>query len=127
MGNPMDGTALLGTVLESHKPLELVILMLGTNDCKTVYDASPEVIGKGIERLILQIQEYQPQAKVLLISPIAPAVQKGNTELLNWINDEIKSLGEQQFFHKDYDATLKAVYGDSVDPENLVVEGGVIR
>lgn len=106
----MDGTALLGT-----------------NDCKTVYDASPEVIGKGIERLILQIQEYQPQAKVLLISPIAPAVQKGNTELLNWINDEIKSLGEQQFFHKDYDATLKAVYGDSVDPENLVVEGGVIQ
>lgn len=65
------GTALLGTVLESHKPLELVILMLGTNDCKTVYDASPGVIGKGIERLILQIQEYQPQAKVLLISPIA--------------------------------------------------------
>lgn len=58
---------------------------------------------------------------------IAPAVQKGNTELLNWINDEIKSLGEQQFFHKDYDATLKAVYGDSVDPENLVVEGGVIQ
>ncbi len=65
------GTALLGTVLESHKPLELVILMLGTNDCKTVYDASPGVIGKGIERLILQIQEYQPQAKVLLMSPIA--------------------------------------------------------
>lgn len=61
----------MGTVLESHKPLELVILMLGTNDCKTVYDASPGVIGKGIERLILQIQEYQPQAKVLLISPIA--------------------------------------------------------
>lgn len=58
---------------------------------------------------------------------IAPAVQKGNTELLNWINDEIKSLAEEEFFHADYDATLKEVYGDNVDPEGLVVEGGVIE
>lgn len=26
--------------------------MLGTNDCKTVYNASAEVIGQGVERLI---------------------------------------------------------------------------
>lgn len=58
---------------------------------------------------------------------IAPAVQKGNTELLNWINDEIESLAEEEFFHADYDATLKGVYGDNVDPENLVVERGVIE
>lgn len=58
---------------------------------------------------------------------IAPAVQKGNTELLNWLNDEIKSLAGEEFFHADFDATLKEVYGDSVEPENLVVEGGVIE
>lgn len=56
---------------------------------------------------------------------IAPAVQKGNEELLNWINDEIKSLAEEQFFHTDFDETLKEVYGESVEPDNLVVEGGV--
>ena len=28
---------------------------------------------------------------------IAPAVSKGNTTLLDWINDEIKTLGEEQF------------------------------
>ena len=33
---------------------------------------------------------------------IAPAVSKGNTTLLDWINDEIKTLGEEQFFHADY-------------------------
>lgn len=37
---------------------------------------------------------------------IAPAVSKGNTTLLDWINDEIKSLGEESFFHKDYEETL---------------------
>lgn len=56
---------------------------------------------------------------------IAPAVQKGNEELLNWINDEMQSLADEQFFHADFEATLKEVYGESVEPDNLVVEGGV--
>ena len=55
---------------------------------------------------------------------IAPAVQKGNTALLNWLNEEIKTLGKEQFFHADYEKTLKPVYGNSADPESLVVEGG---
>lgn len=61
------------------------------------------------------------------LDSIAPAVQKGNTELLNWINDEIKSLGTENFFHTDYEKTLRSVYGDAVDPESLIVEGGVIQ
>ena len=61
------------------------------------------------------------------VDAIAPAVQKGNTELLNWLNDEIKTLAKEKFFHKDFDETLKSVYGDSIDPENLVVEGGVVE
>ena len=60
------------------------------------------------------------------IDTIAPAVQKGNTDLLNAINDEIKSLADEQFFHKDFEETLKPVYGDNIDPEDLVVEGGVV-
>ena len=55
---------------------------------------------------------------------IAPAVSKGNTTLLDWINDEIKALADEQFFHADYDATLVETYGDTYK-EELVVEGGV--
>ncbi|BCJ94035.1 amino acid ABC transporter substrate-binding protein [Anaerocolumna cellulosilytica] len=61
------------------------------------------------------------------LDTIAPAVQKGNTELLNWLNDEIKTLGEENFFHKNYEETLAPVYGNAANPENLVVEGGVIE
>ena len=60
------------------------------------------------------------------IDTIAPAVSKGNESLLNWINDEIVTLADENFFHADYDATLASVYGDAVDKENLVVEGGRI-
>ena len=58
------------------------------------------------------------------LDAIAPAVQKGNTSLLNWLNDEIKSLEKEQFFHADYEATLRSVYGASSDADSLVVEGG---
>lgn len=60
------------------------------------------------------------------LDTIAPAVQKGNTDLLNWINNEIKSLASEEFFHKDYEATLRGTYGAEADAEALVVEGGVL-
>ena len=58
------------------------------------------------------------------VDVIAPAVKKGNKALLEWLNNEIIELGKENFFHKDYDVTLKPIYGDSVNPESLVVEGG---
>ena len=56
---------------------------------------------------------------------IAPAVTKGNTTLLNWLNDEIKALGTENFFHADYEATLLDTYGKDYE-DTLVVEGGVV-
>ena len=55
---------------------------------------------------------------------IAPAVSKGNDTLLQWLNDEIASLADEQFFHKDYEATLAETYGLDYE-DSLVVEGGV--
>lgn len=57
---------------------------------------------------------------------IAPAVQKGNQELLDFVNDEIVKLGKDDFFHKDYQETLAPVYGDEVNPDEIVVEGGEV-
>jgi polar amino acid transport system substrate-binding protein len=53
---------------------------------------------------------------------IAPAVKKGNTELLNWLNDEITKLHAEKFFQGAYDDTLKPVYGDSVDPASVLID-----
>jgi YaeC family lipoprotein len=54
---------------------------------------------------------------------IAAAVSKGNDTLLNWLNDEIVSLGAENFFHADYEATLLDTYGAEYE-DTLVVEGG---
>ena len=55
---------------------------------------------------------------------IAPAVTKGNESLLNWLNDEIAALGNENFFHADYEETLLDTYGKDYE-DTLVVEGGV--
>lgn len=52
---------------------------------------------------------------------IAPAVTKGNESLLNWLGDEIAALGEERFFHADYEATLLDTYGSDYE-DTLVVE-----
>ena len=60
------------------------------------------------------------------LDTINPAVKKGNSDLLNWLNAEIEKLGEENFFHADYEATLRDVYGAESDADSLVVEGGKI-
>lgn len=61
------------------------------------------------------------------VDTIAPAVAKGNSTLLEWINEEIVSLGKENFFHKDYEETLRPVYGDAASADELVVEGGTVE
>ena len=52
---------------------------------------------------------------------IAAAVQKGNSSLLAWLNDELVTLNDEDFFLQDYQDTLLPVYGDDVDPEDLLI------
>lgn len=61
------------------------------------------------------------------IDTIAAAVQKGNQDLLDWLNNEIVELGKEKFFHADYEETLAPVYGEAADADNIVVESGVVQ
>ncbi len=64
------GIELLYPLLESHAPVDELILMLGTNDCKTHYKASAKVIGLGIERVIKEARRFNENLEILLLSPI---------------------------------------------------------
>ena len=56
---------------------------------------------------------------------IAAAVQKGNRELLAWLNDHIRRLGEERFFHRIFEQSLAPFYGADVEADAIVIEGGV--
>ena len=69
-----NGLDYLKPCLHSHKPVDIVIMMLGTNDLKSVFDLSAEQIAEGAGVLVDTIQKftlekYGYQPKIVLISP----------------------------------------------------------
>ncbi|WP_348729856.1 transporter substrate-binding domain-containing protein [Rheinheimera texasensis] len=57
-------------------------------------------------------------------APIAPAVQKGNDSLRNWVNAELAALGEEKFLHQLYQTYLAPGLAADTKPETVIVEGG---
>ncbi|MEW6249745.1 MAG: SGNH/GDSL hydrolase family protein [Planctomycetota bacterium] len=53
----LDGRALLPAILKSHKPLDLVAIMLGTNDLKTRFAAPAADIAWGAGLLVETVQK----------------------------------------------------------------------
>lgn len=69
-----NGETYLRPCLQTHKPLDLVILMLGTNDLKQRFSLPAQDIAAGAEKLvrIIQTSGAGPQGgapKVLLVCP----------------------------------------------------------
>lgn len=65
------GLDIVGPIVESHNPIDLFVIMLGTNDCKTRNKASAGIIAKGLEQVIEQARRSaSKEMKVLVISPI---------------------------------------------------------
>lgn len=81
-------------LLESHSPVAYVVLMLGTNDCKIRFDASPEMIGSGIQRLVKQVREAG-DAKILIVSPIHLASGVGEANFDPEFNEKSVALSKQ--------------------------------
>lgn len=68
------GLSSLVMLLETHMPLDLVVIMLGTNDLKTRYGAAPRDIGLGWARLSKAVRERclwfpYPAPQILLAVP----------------------------------------------------------
>ena len=53
---------------------------------------------------------------------IAPAVKKGDKALLDWLNQDLEKLSKAGVIQQAYEKTLKPVYGDSINPKDLLVE-----
>lgn len=76
-----NGFAVLPAILESHRPLDLVIVMLGTNDLKMRFSVPAEDIARSLEKLVLTIRaaECGPglgEPKLMLVAP-PPVEERG--------------------------------------------------
>lgn len=64
------GINTLKEIFSESENIDYVILMLGTNDCKTYYGNTANEIAKGIEECLDIVLEHVLPEKVLLVSPI---------------------------------------------------------
>ncbi|HLC49711.1 MAG TPA: GDSL-type esterase/lipase family protein [Candidatus Andersenbacteria bacterium] len=87
------GITHLQAILESAKPVSLIIIMLGTNDVKSTYSLSAEDIQKHLEQTVLLIQENQINLeaipKVLVVCPapvITPAINDLDEQMVRGLD-----------------------------------------
>lgn len=65
-----NGLAYLPVALETHYPIDLLIIMLGTNDLKANFNLSAFDIARGAESLLAAAKNFRPVIEqILLVSP----------------------------------------------------------
>lgn len=80
-GAHKNGLRILPAVLESHRPLDVVIVMLGTNDLKARFNVTAPDIALGVGRLAAEIARsdcgpHSCAPRLLLVSPV-PITETG--------------------------------------------------
>ena len=75
-GAHKNGLTVLPAIVESHTPLDLIIVKLGTNDLKARFNLPAQDIAFGAGKLIDCIHRLAPAAAVLLIAP-PPITESG--------------------------------------------------
>jgi len=80
-GEDRHGARVLPTILGTHMPLDLVIIMLGSNDMKPWIHGDPLAAAHGMKRLVQIVRGHPyfgnaPAPKILLVSP--PVVSDTN-------------------------------------------------
>ena len=75
----LNGFRYLYPCIMTHKPLDLLIIMLGTNDVKQRFASTPENVAKGMERLVQKALDtkvaFRNKPRVLIIAP--PPIKPG--------------------------------------------------
>ncbi len=102
------GSSYLKPCLNTHKPIDLVIMMLGSNDLKTVFNATAEEVAENYESLVVDIEEFTAlkQGFVPKILVMAPPIIKDNVENSLFFGNQF----DKESIKKSY--MLPALYED---------------
>ncbi|MCE6077105.1 SGNH/GDSL hydrolase family protein [Agrobacterium vitis] len=100
-----NGVRLLPSILETHKPLDLVILMLGTNDLKRGIQGTAIGATSGIKRLVKLVHQHDwgfdfEVPDVLIVSP-PPIRETANVMFGAMFNHSIEEGGMLASMYRD--------------------------
>ena len=137
-----NGLSGIGQVIEMHSPLELVVIMLGTNDFQSMHAHNAWHSSQGIRSLITAIRHapLEPGMSVPLIllltpppiqtpkGPIAPKFKGGEKKCLGLANEYKKVANELEcsFFDTSSVITSSNIDGIHLDKAQHHVLGNTI-
>lgn len=122
--NRMSGVSYLWPCLDSHAPVDLVVIMLGSNDLKIQWNVHPKSVALGVGRLVEMTQKcyfgpHLAAPQVLLVSPIHMAdnalypyfFDSASIEKSRHLSEEYREIARQTGCH-----FLDAAQYASADP-----------
>lgn len=124
-----SGVDILPVLLESHSPLDLIIIMLGTNDVKTLYSASPHVISAGMERLVHICKNTcslpytsSADAKILIVAPVRLHADPAGKD---WYDFTPESYEKSEKLPAYYQAVAERNGCDFLDASAVISAGNI--
>jgi len=69
-GIKQSGGEYLSIYLQNNHDIDICVLSLGTNDTQIFYNINKEIAKTSIQRLINDLNEANPQVKIILIPPV---------------------------------------------------------
>jgi lysophospholipase L1-like esterase len=138
-GAQLDGSAYLPACLASHLPVDLVVIMLGTNDLKPVFNRTPLRIALGAAHLVELVNTLNggigttyPNPKVLLICPppLNPVIEQGpvfgemfkggleKSKELPALYEEVAKMGGAEYLNAGSVISTDGVDGLHLTPES---------
>ncbi|UEM07665.1 SGNH/GDSL hydrolase family protein (plasmid) [Skermanella rosea] len=127
-GAGLDGSAYLPAAIATHLPLDLVVIMLGTNDVKKMFNRSPLRIALGVGKLADIVTQTKggvgtsyPAPKVLILCPppLGTVAPPERAERFAGGVEKSKALPAH------YEAIAKAAGADFLDVGKLTATDGV--
>ncbi|MEF9990847.1 MAG: SGNH/GDSL hydrolase family protein [Romboutsia sp.] len=109
--------------LMSHEPVDLLIIMLGTNDTKERFGASADVISLGLNRLIKKAQSTilafrDSKPRILVVAPLPIREEIKNVECFSTMG---KGCSEKSYnLIPKYEEIAKALECSFFDPSPYV-------
>lgn len=127
-GAGLDGSATLSPTIASHLPLDLVVIMLGTNDVKAKFDRSPFRVALGMGKLIDIVRQTgsgvgtdytTPEVLVLAPPPLGEIGPEERAQAWEGGAEKTKELA------KHYQAVAEAAGAHFLDVGTLTGTDGV--
>lgn len=100
-----NGRTHLPVSLRTHRPLDLVIIMLGTNDMKHRFNLMPRDIAQGVAELGRLVETYDygegyPVPKVMIVSPVELGEDVEHSVFGGFSNDAVESSRQLHIWYE---------------------------